>query len=291
MLPSEITKALHDFWAKQGLNISISSVSPVGGGSINQAFCLQTSEKKYFIKYNTSAAHPNMFSSEFEGLQLMLQTKTIHIPNSEYFFEGKIYSFILLEWIEQKAYEENFWRSFAEKLAEMHKNTASKFGLHFDNYMGSLPQNNSQRDSFTDFFIENRLEPQFTLARNHGFLSSKQIRQAEKLYKELNAIFPYEKPALVHGDLWSGNFMNDQKGEAVLIDPAVYFGHREIDIAMTTMFGGFSSEFYHAYAQTFPMENGWEQRLKFYNIYPILIHINLFGASYLPSLEKILSKF
>ena len=291
MLPKEVVIALENYWIEEGLAPEITKTQSIGGGSINQAFLVQTSSSSFFLKYNSAQAHPLMFSSELQGLQLLNQTQTIRIPQAYYAYEGNEYSFILMEYIEQKGYAHDFWEQFAQDLAHLHTQSASSFGLVFPNYMGNLSQSNIQHSSFTEFFIEERLEPQIRMARNNGSLSSKHSRQAENLYSELDSIFPSENPSLVHGDLWSGNFMSDETGHAVIIDPAVYFGHREVDIAMTTMFGGFSTEFYEFYQKSFPMEKGWQERIPFYNLYPILIHINLFGESYLGEFERVLNKF
>lgn len=291
MLPKEVIAALENFWNKEGLSSEILKTQSIGGGSINQAFLVQTSSNSFFLKYNTAQAHPKIFSSELQGLQLMANTKTIRIPQPYYAYEGLQYSFILMEYIEQKGYAPDFWQQFAYKLADLHSQSSKSFGLNFSNYMGSLSQSNKQHSSFVEFFIEERLEPQIRLARNNGYLNSKHIRQSENLYSELASIFPNENPSLVHGDLWSGNFMCDEQGQAVIMDPAVYFGHREVDIAITIMFGGFSPEFYESYQKNFPMEKGWEERLPYYNLYPVLIHINLFGHSYLGEFERVLKVF
>ncbi len=291
MLQKEVIAALENFWNREGLSTEILKTNSIGGGSINQVFLVQTSSGSFFLKYNTAQAHPQMFSSELQGLQLMANTKTIRIPQSYYAYEGQQYSFILMEYIEQKGYASDFWEKFAHDLAALHSQSSQSFGLNFSNYMGSLSQSNKQHSSFAEFFIEERLEPQIKMARNDGYLSSKHIKQAENLYSELASIFSNEKPSLVHGDLWSGNFMSDEKGQAVIMDPAVYYGHREVDIAMTTMFGGFAPEFYESYQKSFPMVKGWEERLSYYNLYPILIHINLFGHSYLGGFERVLQRF
>ena len=291
MLPQETISALENFWNKEGLSTEILATRSIGGGSINQAFLVKTSSGSFFLKYNTAQAHPNMFSSELKGLELMAKTNTIRIPQPLYAYEGQQYSFILMEYIEQKGYASDFWGKFAHNLAALHSQTSDAFGLDFSNYMGSLSQANNWHSSFVEFFIEERLEPQMRMARNGGYLNLKHMKQAENLYLELPSILPIEQASLVHGDLWSGNFMSDEQGQAVIMDPAVYYGHREVDIAMTTMFGGFAPEFYQSYQKSFPMEKGWEERLAYYNLYPILIHVNLFGHSYLGGLERILGKF
>lgn len=291
MIPEEIKTALQNWFLEQGLSEEITHTKSIGGGSINSAIKVSTNDGAWFLKFNFAQAHPQMFESEYHGLKLMAEAQTIRIPQPLNFYEGNHYSCILMEWIEQGARQLNFWPDFAKQLSQMHQCTEDYFGLEFDNYMGSLPQKNSKHADFVSFFIQERLEPQIKLARDDGYINEKHIRQSERLYNELPSIFPEEKPSLVHGDLWSGNFMNDEKGNPVIMDPAVYFGHREVDIAMTTMFGGFSSKFYEQYQNNYPMETGWESRLDFYKLYPILIHVNLFGYSYVGSFENIVSRF
>lgn len=291
MIPGEVIHALSDFWAKQSLESKIIKSRSIGGGSINSAYYLETLDRSYFLKYNTAAAHPHMFSSEFKGLLLLSDSSTIRIPKPMHFHEGQQYSFILMEYIDQGKTDGQFWEDFAMQLAQMHQSSCDYFGLDFDNYMGSLAQSNQKHSSFVDFFIKQRLIPQIKMARDKGFLSSTHIRQSERLFAELPSIFPTEKPALIHGDLWSGNFMNDERGGPVIMDPAVYYGHREVDIAMTTMFGGFAEQFYQSYHQYYPLEKNWETRLPIYNLYPILIHINLFGSSYLHPFDEVLQAF
>jgi len=291
MLPDEILSAIKSYgreieWATDYLEIT-----SITGGSINQAVLVKTDTLSFFLKYNTASLHPKMFSSEFMGLELLAQTKSLRIPKPLFIHEGEQYSCILMEYIEESPYCVNFWEIFAKQLAELHQNSADYFGLHFPNYMASLPQSNVPHQNFVEFFINERLEPQIKIARNKGYLNNEHLRQLERLYKELFSIIPTEKPALTHGDLWSGNLMCDKKGMPVVMDPAVYFGHRELDIAMTTMFGGFSPLFYKTYQEIYPMEKSWEERLAFYNLYPILIHINLFGNSYLPYFERVLQRF
>lgn len=291
MIPVEVRKAFQDYCLKQGKSHEIKNLRNIVGGSINTAHSIETYDDLYFLKYNNAKAHPQMFYSEFKGLKLLEQSNSIRIPQPIFHYEGDSNSFLLLEYIEQKGQVLDFWEKFARQLSFMHQLTDDSFGLDFDNYMGSLPQSNKRHQTFPQFFINQRLIPQIKKARDDGFLTKKHVQQSERLFLALPSIFPPEKPALVHGDLWSGNFMSDERGEPVIMDPAVYFGHREVDIAMSTFFGGFSSSFYEAYHEEFPMERNWEARLPYYNLYPILIHINLFGFSYLDSFQKVLNPF
>jgi len=291
MIPKEINIALRKWFRDQGFSEEINHTQSIGGGSINSAFKISTNNGSWFLKCNTAQAHPKMFESEYYGLKLMKDSRTIRIPKPLFYFEGIEYSCIVMEWIDQKARSADFWTQFAQQLAKMHQCSEEYFGLDFDNYMGSLPQKNTKHLDFISFFIQERLEPQIKLARDNGYIDRKHIQQSERLFAELASILPKEKSALVHGDLWSGNYMNDEEGNPVIMDPATFFGHREVDIAMTTMFGGFSSLFYEEYQNFFPMEVDWENRLDYYKLYPILIHVNLFGYSYVGSFERIISRF
>jgi fructosamine-3-kinase len=283
-LPEEIQLAL----IERG---EITGIKSISGGSINRAFEISTANTSYFLKYNSAKRYPKMFSSEYKGLQLLLASNSIKIPKPLLFMEGENYSFLLLELIKSKCPSIHFWQIFAEKLAELHRHSATTFGLNFDNYMGSLPQSNARHQHFAPFFIEERLQPQIKMAYDRNLLKDIHIQMSERLYTRLAAILPEEKPALIHGDLWSGNLMSDEYGAPVVFDPACHYGHREADIAMTQMFGGVASEFYHHYQECFPMEKGWQGRMKYYRLYPVLIHLNLFGSSYLHDFISVIEKF
>jgi fructosamine-3-kinase len=163
--------------------------------------------------------------------------------------------------------------------------------LEQDNFIGSLIQENKQQPDFINFFISQRLEVQLKIARNQGALNQSDTRYFNSLFNKLNNIVPIEKPALLHGDLWSGNFMVNSSGAPCIFDPAVYYGHREADIAMTQLFGGFSPEFYHAYNETCPLEKDWQKRTDIFNLYPLLVHVNLFGGSYAAQVLRIIRHF
>jgi len=173
----------------------------------------------------------------------------------------------------------------------LHRHTGKQFGLKHDNYIGSLKQYNDQHDRWVDFFREQRLLVQMEMAAGSGLLPGHVKAAFEQLFKRLDDIFPEEPPSLIHGDLWSGNYMVDEKGDACIIDPAVYYGFREMDIGMSRLFGVFGSEFYDAYNETWPMEPGWRERIEICNLYPLMVHVNLFGAGYMGSVESILSRY
>ncbi len=157
--------------------------------------------------------------------------------------------------------------------------------------MGSLPQYNDPAAEWPGFFIRQRLEPQVRLAFGKFLLDKAALRSFESLCREIPAIFPPEPPALLHGDLWSGNFLFGQEGQPVLIDPAVYYGHRSMDLAMTGLFGGFDEEFYASYHYHYPLPSNYKEQWPVANLYPLLIHLNLFGAGYLGEIIETLKRF
>jgi fructosamine-3-kinase len=165
------------------------------------------------------------------------------------------------------------------------------FGLDSDNYIASLHQKNHQTDNWADFFIEQRLEPMLGMAYFDKLIPLDFLKKFQTIYTKMNSLFPKEKPALLHGDLWSGNVICDQNGKPCLIDPAIYYGHREMDLAFSRLFGGFDSRFYEAYESILPLEPDFESRIGIYNLYPLLVHLNLFGTAYLPGIEKIIKRF
>lgn len=287
-LHSEITALLSE---NTGGITSIEKIIPLSGGSINNAFRLETDAGNYFMKYNRASAYPGMFEQEARGLELLRGADEIRVPEVIFPGDEGTYSFIILEYLDSATKTDNFWEDFGRRLAALHRHADDKFGLDHDNYIGSLKQYNDRHERWTDFFREQRLMVQMEMAARSGLLPT-QVRKAfESLFTRLDDIFPKEPPSLIHGDLWSGNYMVDELGEAAIIDPAVYYGSREMDIGMSRLFGVFGSGFYEAYNEAWPMEAGWRERIEICNLYPLMVHVNLFGSGYLGSVESILSKF
>jgi len=285
---NEVEKILTEHSAKP---VKIHGISSVGGGSINDAFRLETSVGNFFVKVNSASRYPRMFEKEALGLKMLSATQTLSVPDIVAFGETGNDSFLLLSFIESRPQTSNFWSQFGEQLADLHRHSNPTFGLDHNNYIGSLIQHNNTHETWADFFREERLEPQLKQARDQGHVDSEVSRAFQRFYRQLDQLFPNEPPTLLHGDLWSGNFMSGNQGEPVIVDPAVYFGHREMDLAMSQLFGGFSSHFYEAYHSTFPLENGWRKRLDYCNLYPLMVHVNLFGGGYLSSVKSILRSF
>ncbi|MCD8739858.1 fructosamine kinase family protein [Mucilaginibacter roseus] len=276
---------------EQQLNQHITTYQPVSGGDINNAFCLNTSKNIYFLKTNSKHKFPGMFDVETRGLELIRSTQTIAVPHVIMQGDAGDKSYLVLEWIDTKKADAVNTRELGEQLAAMHRVSAESFGLPYDNYIGSLNQSNKQHTTWAEFFVKERLTPLISMAKERDLLNTEDIKLVERLYNKLPELFDEEKPSLIHGDLWGGNYLISGRGKPYLIDPAASYGHREFDIAMTTLFGGFNKEFYGAYNNSFPLNKGWQQRLKLWNIYPLLIHLNLFGAMYRQQLLNNLSLY
>ena len=263
----------------------------VGGGSINITRQIFTNVGEFFVKINSAERFPRMFEKEAKGLSVLRNASVIDIPEVVGYGENDADAYLVLNFIESGMEKTGFWENFGRKIALLHKNSDKFFGLDHDNFIGSLPQSNKQHKDWETFFIKERLLPQIEMARRAGFVDSKFDKLFNGFFKKLPEIFPKEQPALLHGDLWSGNFMINAKGKPVIIDPAVYYGNREMDLGMSKLFGGFDSAFYAAYHEQYPLEHGWQQRLDFCNLYPLMVHVNLFGGGYAGSVLQILKKF
>ena len=281
-------------WLGNEMNIPFSSIHlhAIGGGSINDTFRVTIdSGRQFFLKLNSARKYPALFEKEINGLAILGQQKIFPVPNVVLSKTVEDTQLLLLEWIGTGIKDRNFWQSFGEQLAQLHLVTHEQFGFYEDNFMGALPQINTLTNNWTDFFVLRRLHPQIKLATENHLLQQKHINAFEKLEGKLKNIFNEEPPSLLHGDLWSGNYMCNSNSQPVLIDPAVYFGHRCMDLAMTTLFGGFDKYFYDAYHYHYPFPSGYTAQWEICNLYPLLIHLNLFGMSYQKQVDNILKKF
>lgn len=276
---------------QQTTGVELLNIRPVGGGSINGAYCLETENCNYFIKINSRSKFPKMFETEAAGLKLLGQSSSVRVPRVILCGDADDESFLLMEWIVTRRPTAKASEELGINLAQMHKNSAANFGLNHDNYMGSLLQRNWRHDTWSAFFIEERLQPMVAMAINKRLLSHRDGAAFDQLYKNLPGLFDEETPSLIHGDLWNGNYLVDHDERPYLIDPAVSFGHREFDLAMTTLFSGFSDEFYKAYHESLPMAKGWEGRVDLWNLYPLLVHLNLFGIGYLGQVRDCLRRY
>lgn len=272
------------------LSSPILGYNPVSGGSVNQTFTLEAKFQKVFLKLNSKSLYPEMFEKEQEGLNLLRSATSLKVPEVLYIGEFKDWSYLVVEYIDSKTPKLDFWENFGKGIAELHSNHSEQYGLEYHNYNGSLVQKNDFSTSWFHFFIENRLRFQEKLAIDTGKLELEVSSLLEKLYNKLPNLLKTEQAVLLHGDLWSGNFMVTSEGQASIMDPAVYYGHREVDLSMSLLFGGFDKKFYESYENVFPLEKGWEERVEIYNLYPLLVHVNLFGASYSQRVKSILKR-
>lgn len=260
---------------------------PVGGGSINNTYKISANGRSHFFcKINEAVRFPGMFEQEKKGLELLAKAG-MKVPAVIATYIANDQQVLIMEWVDQGLRSANFWEAFGERLAALHSIRETYAGLDEDNYMGALKQSNQLTESWVDFLIQQRLGPQVKLAFESHLLQLKHVNQFESLYKKLPEIFPKNTLCLLHGDLWSGNFLCDHAATPVLIDPAVYYGYPGMDLAMTTLFGGFDSLFYDTYNYHLPFPANHREQWDICNLYPLLIHLNLFGKGYLQSIVSV----
>jgi fructosamine-3-kinase len=270
---------------------AITGFTAAHGGCINRGGRLHTTAGDFFLKWNTTASLERMFEVEARGLNLLRATQAIHVPEVVTTGQLSEYQFILLEYVPQQAPRNDYWALLGRQLAALHASRGAAYGLDHDNYIGSLPQRNSPTQSWRLFFAEKRLAPLLDQVSNLGIAPVYWRKAFENLYRNFDSLLPEEGPSLIHGDLWQGNVLVNGFGAPCLIDPAVYFGHREVDLAMTRLFGEFDESFYNAYQEAWPLQKGFEERFAIYNLYPLLVHLKLFGSSYIVPIQSTLDAF
>jgi fructosamine-3-kinase len=288
MLPAELRRALE---ASLGLPI-IDSI-PMGGGSICRAAKITlTAGGPVLVKWRDGL--PGMFTAERRGLELLRAANALRIPavlaQQEASAAGP--AFIAMEWLPRGPNTPSAEEALGRGLARLHRVTGPAFGLDHPNYIGANPQPNTPADNWVDFFGGQRLGFQLELLGQNGYLTTGRRRGLERLIARLGDWLPARPEAsLLHGDLWGGNWLTTAEGVPALIDPAVYYGHREADLAFTELFGGFSATFYGAYTQAWPLAGGYRERKELYNLYHLLNHLNLFGEGYGGGVDAILQKY
>ena len=265
----------------------ITRVTAVTGGDINDAFRVSLdSGRDIFVKAHRAAPRA-MFEREAAGLGWLAEAGTLRTP--EVLAVGD--SFLALELIEAGSRANDFAQQLGRGLALLHRRGAPGFGWQEDNFIGTLPQVNTARPSWPEFYATCRLEPQLRRAVDSGRASASMVRDMQTLLIRIDGLVgPPEPPSRLHGDLWGGNCHVDERGRPVLIDPAVYGGHREVDLAMMRLFGGFAEPVFEAYEETWPLAAGAAERLPLYQLYPLLVHVNLFGGSYVGAVERAVAR-
>jgi len=273
-------------------NAEPQTIRRVHGGDINEAVCVEVEGARYFVKVN-GAAPAGFFAAEAEGLEHLRAAQILRVPTviAEGEADGDSPAYLVLEWLDEAPPSSDFGTRFAEALATLHQISQPQFGLESDNFIGKLPQRNTLTDRWVDFYRDQRIAPQAALARRRG-ISASRLALLDLLMARLPALLPNTStPALLHGDLWRGNYMILAGGVPAVIDPAVYYGDREIELAFTELFGGFPGQFYAAYKASYPLEPGYSERRALYQLYPLLVHYNLFGEPYGAHVESVCRRY
>jgi len=270
-----------------GEQVSLSAPHSIGGGSINQSCRVHAGSRSWFVKLN-SADRSDMFAAEAEGLEALHEADALCVPRPLCHGQNGRQTWLVMEYLETGGSGSAI--ALAEGLAAIHRVGSAHFGWHRDNTIGSTAQVNTQETDWLTFWREHRLAFQLQLAARNG-ASARSVDAGERLLAQLSALLDGHEPqpSLLHGDLWSGNYAYTRAGQPAIFDPAVYFGDRETDLAMTELFGGFSREFYAAYRNAWPLDDGYPVRKTLYNLYHVLNHFNLFGGGYLSQAESMMA--
>lgn len=256
----------------------------MSGGDICQAYGLQFGDGSRLFVKTRAGAPAGFFEAEARGLRWLAEADALPLPQVVAVCED----FLALEWLESETPAPDCDRRLGEGLADLHRCSPAGWGLEWDNFIGTLPQQNRPRSTWIEFWIEQRLRPQVQRACAGGTAPAGWESQFQNLFERLPNWLPDEPPSRLHGDLWRGNLLIGPGGRPYLVDPACYAGHREVDLAMMRLFGGFSPTVFAAYQAVYPLQPDWERRVALYQLYPLLVHVNLFGGSYVHSVQRTL---
>ncbi|WP_019037689.1 fructosamine kinase family protein [Psychroflexus tropicus] len=257
------------------------------GGDINSVFRLKSQHLSYVLKLNEAELYPDLFQKEANGLKELTTSKTIDVPKVFGYGEFDTQTYLLIEYKRSGIKKEGFWEDFGHQLADLHKMSQSTFGFKENNFIGSLPQFNEPEQTAADFLIQQRLKPQFQKAQQLGY----DFEPLDAFFKTIKPLIPEESPALIHGDLWSGNYLINSKNQPCLIDPAVAYAPREMDLAMMKLFGGFDDKLFQAYHESFPLQSNMKNRIPLWQLYYVLVHVNLFGGGYYRQAQDIINRY
>ncbi len=302
-VPSSVRRSVEEALARrEGRSVRINRATRVGGGCVSPVARIEMDDGTvHFLKWGavetTEEARPGMLAAEAEALEAMGATGTVRVPeviglrDPEHADEDV--RWLVMEWLEPGRPQPGTWGALGRRLAALHRSTGPAYGWDRPNFIGPLHQPNGRTDHWPAFWREARLEPQLRLAVDAGFLGDDDTARFHALFAELDDLLEpaaTDGPSLVHGDLWNGNVHVTDAGTAALVDPSVYHGHREVDLAMSELFGGFGREFYDAYEEAWPVEPGYARvRRSIYQLYYLLVHVNLFGGGYVGSTRSTLA--
>ena len=267
----------------------IAKATSIQGGDISKALKIELEDgQSFFLKFDKEELDTmkSIFTQEVKGLNT-LRTANTSLVIPEVISHNN--SYLLLEYLEEETQGNDF--QFGVDIAKLHKNSNELFGFSEDNYIGPIKQTNRYHADWLEFFFRERIEPLTKQAVDKGLLNNKYCSIFERVFNYTYIIFPDEPPALLHGDLWSGNYFFTKQGHAAIYDPAIYYGHREMDLAMTKLFGGFTPAFYDGYQTEYPLQSGWKERQKLCQLYPLLVHAILFGGNYVRQAKSLLDRF
>lgn len=285
---SHLTECFSRFYNE---HVELTHGESVPGGDISQSYILFTTKGKYFIKVNAALFGLDFFEKEARGLATLANAGTLKVPRP--LFDGKFHQqiYVVMEYLERGTPAPDFWSDFGRSIAGLHRHTREQYGLDYDNYIGKLHQLNESRPTWHEFYSSQRIMPLVYKAEKNKMLNSETVHHAEQMCAKLSSLVPEEQPALLHGDLWKGNFMVYETGKAAIYDPSVFYGHREFDLAIARLFGGYEEEFYQAYEEAYPLIPGHVERQDIFQLYHLLAHLLLFGGHYKEDVKNILKKY
>ena len=282
------SKLIHALEHTFGLDIQ--EIRPVGGGDIANSYLLNTARGAIFAKVLDTPEGLEMLEAEKNGLDAISASDTLGVPGVLGCASTPAGSCLLLEYIPPGPGSGASYRALGRGLARMHQATGPAFGWSRPNFIGSLPQENTETSQWPAFYVQKRLAPQYEMALSRKLLYKENVPGINRMEVRISSLVPGIAPTLLHGDLWSGNYLISTGGTPYLIDPATYYGHSEVDLAMTLLFGGFPKDFYDAYFEINPKQPGFDLRVKLYQLYYLLVHLNLFGRSYYAQVSALSSE-
>lgn len=270
---------------------AINSIQRIHGGSINEAYKVKTKNSVYFLKHHSDPP-PHFFRLEMKGLQLIRETKTVSVPNVYHYSDDKKGAFLLLEWVSGQKTEKTE-SMLGEQLATMHYTTNKNHGFEENTYIGILPQPNTLFQSWLEYYRDKRLQSQLEIGKMRKTIHGKRKQKLEKLINDVDYWIPKSNiPAsLLHGDLWGGNWISGDQGKPYVIDPSILYGDRHFELAFTELFGGFSKNFYESYHAVYPIDTYYEDVKPLYQLFYLLVHLNLFGEVYGSQVDFILNHY
>ncbi|MFC4559881.1 fructosamine kinase family protein [Virgibacillus kekensis] len=271
-------------------NSPIKSMKQVSGGSINESYYVETAEERYFIKYHTNPP-ARFFEIETSGLELIRQTDTISVPDVYAYSDEKNNAFLVMEWVEGNR-KLDTEEKLGSRISAMHQHTGEKHGYEEDTFIGTLPQPNGLFTNWVEYYRDQRLTAQLNQGINQERITGIRRQRLEDLLDKLDKFVPANpEPSYLHGDFWGGNWLVGENGAPYIIDPSFLYGDRHFELAFTELFGGYSEDFYHAYNEKYAMADYYDDVKPLYQLYYLLVHLNIFGESYGSRVDAVLRKF